>query len=82
MLNGYPLRWGEHEIFCSRFPVPRGRRHITGNRCERGPGGNANKDRAPNMVEYKQKRMFDYPPLEDAPRGIIGIPRVLNLYET
>ena len=27
------------------------------------------------------KRMFDYPPLENAPRGVIGIPRVLNIYE-
>ena len=58
-----------------------GRRHVTGNRCERGLGGDANKDRAPNMVAYKQKRIFDYPPLEDAPRGVIGIPRVLNMYE-
>ena len=32
---------------------------------------------------YKRKRIFDYPPLEekDAPRGVIGIPRVLNIYE-
>ena len=60
---------------------PGGRRHVTGNRCERGLGGDGNKDRAPNMVAYKQKRMFDYPPLEDAPRGVIGIPRVLNMYE-
>ena len=34
-------------------------------------------------MAYKLKRMFDYPPLpeKDAPRGRIGIPRVLNLYE-
>ena len=60
---------------------PGGRRHVTGNRCERGLGGDRAKDRAPNMVEYKQKRMFDYPPLVDAPRGVIGLPRVLNMYE-
>jgi len=60
---------------------PGGRRHVTGNRCERGLGGDANANRAPNMVAYKQKRMFDYPPLENAPRGVIGIPRVLNIYE-
>jgi predicted CoA-substrate-specific enzyme activase len=60
---------------------PGGRRHVTGNRCERGLGGSGQTERAPNMVEYKQKRMFDYPPLEDAPRGVIGIPRVLNMYE-
>ena len=59
---------------------PGGRRHVTGNRCERGLGGSG-ADRAASMVEYKRKRMFDYPPLEDAPRGVIGIPRVLNIYE-
>ena len=59
---------------------PGGRRHVTGNRCERGLGG-AGTERSPSMVEYKQQRMFDYPPLENAPRGVIGIPRVLNMCE-
>ena len=62
---------------------PGGRVHVTGNRCEKGISGeNANK-KAPNLVEYKRKRIFDYTPLEkeNAPRGVIGIPRVLNMYE-
>ena len=59
---------------------PGGRRHITGNRCERGAGGGGSK-KAPNMVAYKLQRMFDYAPLENPTRGEIGIPRVLNLYE-
>ncbi len=57
-----------------------GQRHITGNRCEKALGGDGT-EKAPNMVEYKKKRMFDYEPLENAPRGVIGIPRVLNIYE-
>ena len=57
------------------------RRHITGNRCERGLGNDGAKDRKPNMVEYKTRRIFDYEPLKNAPRGVIGIPRVLNIYE-
>jgi len=59
-----------------------GRRHITGNRCEKGLGEKIS-DRAPNLVEYKRKRIFDYEPLssETAARGEIGIPRVLNIYE-
>ncbi len=59
-----------------------GRRHITGNRCERPLGGGETK-KAPNLVEYKLKRLFGYKPLdvEEAPRGKIGIPRVLNIYE-
>ncbi len=59
---------------------PDGRRHITGNRCEKALGGDGTA-KAPNMFEYKRKRLFDYKPLENAPRGVIGIPRVLNIYE-
>ena len=60
-----------------------GQSHITGNRCEKGIGNINNRRKAPNMMEYKRKRIFDYQPLEekDAPRGVIGIPRVLNIYE-
>ena len=60
-----------------------GRQFISGNRCERGIGGQKNAHNVPNMFEYKQKRLFSYPPLEadQAPRGVVGIPRVLNMYE-
>lgn len=60
-----------------------GRKFITGNRCERGLGKEKSANRMPNLFDYKMKRYFGYTPLEekDAPRGIIGIPRVLNMYE-
>ena len=60
-----------------------GQTHITGNRCEKGIGDAATNKNSPNMVNYKKSRMFDYEPLEEteAPRGVIGIPRVLNVYE-
>ncbi len=60
-----------------------GRRFISGNRCERGLGKEKKKREAPNLFEYKLKRYFDYEPLpeDEAPRGVIGIPRVLNIYE-
>ncbi len=59
-----------------------GHRFISGNRCERGLGGDVTSS-APNLVAYKRRRIFDYEPLPevDAPRGVIGIPRVLNIYE-
>ncbi len=59
------------------------RRYITGNRCERGLGKEKNKENIPNLFEYKNKRIFDYTPLtaEEATRGSVGIPRVLNMYE-
>ena len=59
------------------------RRFISGNRCEKGIGLEKNKDNIPNLYEYKNKRLFDYKPLEEneAKRGVVGIPRVLNMYE-
>ena len=59
------------------------RRYISGNRCEKGIGKEAAKDKVPNLFEYKNNRIFGYEPLdiESAPRGVIGIPRVLNFYE-
>ena len=60
-----------------------GRQYISGNRCERGIGGQKNAHKVPNLYEYKLKRLFSYEPLtpDKAPRGVVGIPRVLNMYE-
>ncbi|MDD2484574.1 MAG: acyl-CoA dehydratase activase-related protein, partial [Eubacteriales bacterium] len=58
-------------------------RFITGNRCERGEGKERTNEKLPNLYEYKYRRLFAYEPLpaEKAARGVIGIPRVLNMYE-
>ena len=60
-----------------------GRRFISGNRCERGLGLEKAKKEIPNLFDYKYHRMFDYTPLplDKASRGVVGIPRVLNMYE-
>lgn len=60
-----------------------GRRFISGNRCERGLGLRKTKKEIPNLFDYKYHRMFDYEPLplDQADRGTVGIPRVLNMYE-
>ena len=61
-----------------------GRRFITGNRCEKGAGGSKRaKNDAPNLFDYKNKLLFDRPVLaaDEAPRGTVGIPRALNMYE-
>ena len=60
-----------------------GSRLITGNRCERGAGHVDVESELPNLIQYKQKRLFDYRsiPPENAPRGTIAIPRVLNMFE-
>jgi predicted CoA-substrate-specific enzyme activase len=59
------------------------RTFITGNRCERGLGKEKSKETVPNLFDYKLKRIFGYEPLpeSEAKRGVVGIPRVLNLYE-
>lgn len=60
-----------------------GTKFITGNRCERGAGIESKKEAIPDLYDYKYKRVFAYKPLkiDEAKRGSVGIPRVLNLFE-
>ena len=60
-----------------------GQIHVSGNRCEKGAGIITKSKELPNLIQYKYQRLFDYKPLDekDSPRGTIGIPRVLNMYE-
>ena len=61
-----------------------GSRFFTGNRCERGEGKVISAEESiPNLYAYKLRRLFGYKSLEaeNAVRGEIGIPRVLNMYE-
>jgi predicted CoA-substrate-specific enzyme activase len=81
---------------CSRCPnnclltvtrFSEGRAFTSGNRCERGDRGPEAKppdaEKPPNVAAWKLARLFHYTPLSanEAPRGVVGIPRVLNLYE-
>lgn len=61
-----------------------GTKFFTGNRCERGEGKQIGESsKLPNLYQYKLERLFKYKPLtvEESKRGVIGIPRVLNMYE-
>ena len=60
-----------------------GRRFISGNRCERGLGHAKKEETVPNLFKYKNEITFGYKPLDEANafRGVVGIPRVLNMYE-
>lgn len=60
-----------------------GEKFISGNRCERGAGKEKDYNTLPNLYKYKNKRLFRYKPLpkEEAKRGSVGIPRVLNMFE-
>ena len=60
-----------------------GRVFVSGNRCERGAGGEVTKSDIPNLFDFKYKLLSKYRPLDekDAVRGVIGIPKVLNMYE-
>lgn len=59
------------------------RRFVTGNRCEKGLGKEKKVSDLPNLFAYKNERYFGYTQLtkEEAKRGTVGIPRVLNMYE-
>lgn len=58
-----------------------GRKFVSGNRCEKGAGLSPVNKNIPNLYDYKYKRLFAYTPLDNPPNGVIGIPRVLNMYE-
>ncbi len=60
-----------------------GGRFISGNRCEKKVSSGNSSFKGANLAEYKRKRIFGYAPLDEnkAKRGIIGLPRVLNIYE-
>ncbi|MCL2496625.1 MAG: acyl-CoA dehydratase activase-related protein, partial [Clostridiales bacterium] len=60
-----------------------GKQYISNNRCERGASEQTAQQLLPNLYEYKYRRLFSYraPQSGPAPRGKIGIPRVLNIYE-
>jgi predicted CoA-substrate-specific enzyme activase len=60
-----------------------GKRFITGNRCEKGAGEEKRDSGLPNLFEYKYRRLFSRKALDEAsaPRGTVGIPRVLNMHE-
>lgn len=60
-----------------------GKKFISGNRCEKIVSSFGSTEKGADLFEYKRQRMFDYEPLSEseATRGVIGIPRVLNIYE-
>ncbi|MBQ8171851.1 MAG: 2-hydroxyacyl-CoA dehydratase [Oscillospiraceae bacterium] len=65
----------------SKFPD--GKRYISNNRCERGAGNVSGKEKLPNLFDYKYHLLFDRESLPEstAKRGVIGLPRVLGMYE-
>ena len=65
----------------SKFPD--GKRYISNNRCERGAGNVSAGEKLPNLDDYKYHLLFDRESLieKEAKRGIIGLPRVLGMYE-
>ncbi|MDR3323045.1 MAG: 2-hydroxyacyl-CoA dehydratase, partial [Zoogloeaceae bacterium] len=58
-----------------------GRKFISGNRCDKGLGKGKDISDLPDLYAYKYERVFNYAPNKDAPRGLIGIPRALNMFE-
>ncbi|RGB55171.1 MULTISPECIES: acyl-CoA dehydratase activase-related protein [Bacillota] len=58
-----------------------GTKHIAGNKCERPITGKANKDKLPNLYEYKYKKLMELKS-QKGRRGKIGIPLVLNMFDT
>lgn len=59
-----------------------GERQIAGNKCERPVSGKEFRDDVPNVYRFKRNELFQYSEKsKNGPRGKIGIPMVLNMYE-
>ncbi len=57
-----------------------GKRYISGNRCDR-PVTHRSAENPLNLYDYKLHLLEGYRPAEHAPRGTIGLPMALNMYE-
>ncbi|MBQ9479909.1 MAG: 2-hydroxyacyl-CoA dehydratase, partial [Selenomonadaceae bacterium] len=82
--KSYRCKGCGNKCLITRQTFPDGGKYFTGNRCERGIGGKpVSQSDVPNAFAYKYHRVFDYQPLalDAAPRGSIGLPRTLNMYE-
>ncbi len=62
---------------------PDKKKFVSGNRCEKFSGKEDALEPMPNLYDYKLQRLLSYEPLSEneAHRGTIGIPMVLNMYE-
>ena len=58
-----------------------GFRYVFGGHCAQRLGNGGKTICAPNLLEYKKRRLLNYRPLKNAPKGQIGLPRVLNIAE-
>ncbi len=57
-----------------------GRKFISGNKCERGAGGQPPTD-APDIYAYKYEKLLALPTKKEGKRGKVGIPLQLVMYE-
>ena len=80
-INTYRCKGCSNNCLITMQKFPDGGKYFTGNRCERGVGGEKRDKSENNLYAYKYKRVFDYKPLENPTRGEIGLLRVLNMYE-
>lgn len=80
--NSYRCKGCGNQCLITASTFSDGGKYFSGNRCERGIGKQRSLDTAPSIYQYKYERLFNYyQPIENARRGKIGIPRVLNMYE-
>ena len=64
---------------------PGGKKFISGNKCEKGAGNAAAVENVPNLHEFKRETLLAMAPEEIpetiGPRGVIGLPLCLGMYE-
>ena len=73
----------ENQCLIQVYRFENGRKYYSGNRCEKVfSNGGASAVKGENAYLYKRKLLFDRQPCTvSTPRLVIGIPRVLNMFE-
>lgn len=72
----------ENQCLIQSYRFENGQRYYSGNRCEKVfSNGGASDNKGENAYRFKEKLLFSRQVKVDHPKMVIGIPRVLNMFE-
>lgn len=77
-----PCKGCENQCLVQSYRFENGQRYYSGNRCEKVfSNGGASADKGENAYRFKEELLFSRQVEVHRPKMVIGIPRVLNMFE-
>lgn len=78
----HPCKGCENHCLIQSYRFENGQRYYSGNRCEKVfSNGGASGNKGENAYRFKEELLFSRPAKLHNPKLVIGIPRVLNMFE-